>query len=115
MRTGKEVLPDLWMWRARLFKTLVGESAGASPAVGKTEGVTWVLFAHFDVVIDDFFDQHKNPTRNTKTVPTDRRVCPLLWMLKLALIFWFLFLEPVRITRFDMRKQLIGGASKTQS
>src|SRR5437773_1112406 len=40
------------------LESLVGESADASPAVGKTEGVTWVLFSHFDVVIDDIFDEH---------------------------------------------------------
>ena len=57
------------------WKALVGESAGASPAVGKTEGITRVFFPDLDIVIDDFFNEHRNPPRNTKTVPTDRRLC----------------------------------------
>jgi hypothetical protein len=57
------------------WKALVRERADASPAVGKAEGITRVLLSDLDIVIDDFFNEHRNPPRNTKTVPTDRRLC----------------------------------------
>jgi len=41
------------------WKSLVGASTSASPTVGKTEGITRVLFPEFNVVIDDFFDEHR--------------------------------------------------------
>ena len=56
------------------WKALVGESAGTSPAVGKTERVAWALLTHFDVVINDFLDEHENRTRIMKVVLTDRCV-----------------------------------------
>ena len=55
------------------WKSLVGESADASPAVRKTEGVARMLLPDLDVVIDDPFDEHLIHTRMTKIVPTDRR------------------------------------------
>ncbi len=56
------------------WKSLVGESTSASPAVGKTEGIARVLLSNLDVVIDDFFDEHGDPTLKRNIVPTDRRV-----------------------------------------
>jgi hypothetical protein len=88
------------------LEALVGESAGASPAVGEPEGVARMLLPDLDVVIDDLFDEHENRTRFIKVVLTDRCVYrPVASNLKsLARCFFFLFPELVRIARFDMSR-----------
>jgi hypothetical protein len=37
-----------------------------------------MFFPDLNIVVDNFFDGHSKPTRSTKTVPTQRLMCPLL-------------------------------------
>ena len=45
------------------LESLVGKSTGTSPAVGKAERVTGMVFPDLNVVIDDIFDQHEQRFR----------------------------------------------------